>query len=119
MACGYYMIYTPWWQETISGWYGVGVLYVLYFMVAGNHTCMVWCADTICIILYGGRKPYYTGMVWEYYTIYTPWLQETILAWYGVQVLYILYFMVAGNYTTLLWCADTICIIFYGDGKPY
>jgi hypothetical protein len=23
MVCGYYIIYTPWWQETILAWYGV------------------------------------------------------------------------------------------------
>jgi hypothetical protein len=119
MVCGYYMYYHLWLRETILAWYGVWVLYDIYTMVVGNHPMLVWYGDTICIIFYGGRKPYLPGMVCGYYIYYILWLQETILALYSVWILYVLYFMVAGNHTGLVWCRDTICIIIYGCGKPY
>jgi hypothetical protein len=105
--------------ETILAWYGVWILYVLYTMVAGNHTNLLWYGDTICIIFYGGGKPYLPGMVCGYYIYYILWLRETILAWYGVWILCDIYTMVVGNHTRLVWCRDTICIIIYGCGKPY
>jgi hypothetical protein len=118
MVCGYYMYYILWLRETIPGWYGMEILYVLYCMVMGNHTRLAWCGDTICIIFYGGRKPYQAGMVWIYYMGYILWLWGTILGWYGMWVLYDIYTMVAGNHISLVWCVGTICIIFYGCGKP-
>jgi hypothetical protein len=77
-------------------------------MVAGNHTSLVWCVGTICIIIYGCGKLYLHGMVCGYYMYYHLWLRETILAWYGVEILYVLYFMGAGNHTRLVWHVDTI-----------
>jgi hypothetical protein len=64
------------------------------------------CVGTICIIFYGcgNLKPSQAGMVWRYYIYYILWLRETILDWYGVEILYVLYFMVAGNHTSLVWC---------------
>jgi hypothetical protein len=118
MVHRYYMYYILWLWETIVAWHGVEILYHIYTIVAGNHTNLVWYGDTICIIFYGGKKPYWPGMVWRYYMYYILWLQETILAWYGMQILYALYFMVAGNHTRLVWCVDTICIIFFGCRKP-
>jgi hypothetical protein len=78
------------------------IAYVLYFMVVGNHTSLVWYGDTICIIFYGCGKLYLHGMVCGYHVIYTQWLRETILTWYGMEILYVLYFMVAGNHTSLV-----------------
>jgi hypothetical protein len=39
--------------------------------------------------------------------------------WYGMWILYNIYTMVAGNHISLVWCVSTMCIIFYGCGKPY
>jgi hypothetical protein len=58
-------------------------------------------------------------MVLRYYMYYILWLRETILAWYGVEILYDIYTMVVRNHISLVWCVGTICIIFYGCGKPY
>jgi hypothetical protein len=84
------MYYILWLRETILALYSVWILYVLYFMAAGNHTSLVWCTHTICITFYGGGKPYQAGMVWRYYMYYILWLRETILDWHGVWVLYVL-----------------------------